>query len=213
MMLRIDDIRSAAKSFNDKAYPTEVYYHLLGRVHQAHSPYELGRALSHAVAWKKGKVNRDPQGFHYVPTADTFYTVSNKISGKVLGDRHRGILYSQDFYQWAVKVRHRQKFNEDPDQQKWLKKLWKKGTVMQVFVLDCLCPRVYPIVDKRVMCAYNACHPGQKPLPETGITMAAYEKYRVWWFELLGQAKLDPKTAPLNQLKEIDAGLWVLGKQ
>lgn len=212
MMPGIDDIRSAAKSFNDRTYPTEVYYHLLGRVHQAHSPYELGGALSHAVAWKKGKVNRDPQGIHYVPTADIFYTVNNKDIRHVLENRHRGILYSQDFYQWAVEVRHRQKFN-DPGQQEWLQKLWKKGTVMQVFVSHCLCPRVYPIVDKWVMHAYNVSHKDQKPLPETQITMTAYEQYRAWWFELLGQAKLDSETAPLNQLKEIDAGLWVLGKQ
>lgn len=218
MMPRIDKIRSAAKSFNDRTYPTEVYDHLIWQINEAKTPYELGAALSHALAWKDGKVRRDPEGMHCAGS-DVWYQTGIPRPN-TLGERHRKILYSQAFYDWAIAVRDADEFNEAllADQKGWLAKLWPTRIVLRVFVLHCLCPRNYPIVDQMVLHAYNLFHEGNQNLllPEPRIknpTDETYWRYRAWWFEVLREAKLDPLSAPLDTLKEMDAGLWVLGKK
>jgi hypothetical protein len=43
MTLLVDVIRGHAPSFDDTIYPTDIYYHLLKRVREAHSSEELER--------------------------------------------------------------------------------------------------------------------------------------------------------------------------
>ncbi|MGL5632080.1 MAG: hypothetical protein ACRDD3_06915, partial [Azovibrio sp.] len=220
LIMRIDQIRFAARKFDDEKYPTEIYHHLIERIGEAKTPDELGEALSHAVAWKFGRVRRDPEGIHYIAASHIHYTVQKPLD-RFFNDQQRQILYSEGFYEWASAVRDAQKFDQGllTGQKGGLGALWLKHRVlMRVFVLHCLCPRIYPSMDQMVMRAYNVAHERHRDflLYESNMnipTYAAYRTYRAWWFKLLRHAKLDPRTAPLADLKEINMGLWVLGKK
>lgn len=220
LIMRIDQIRFAARKFDDEKYPTEIYHHLIERIGEAKTPNELGEALSHAVAWKFGRVRRDPEGIHYIPASHIHYTVQKPLD-RFFNDHQRQILYSEGFYEWASAVRDAQKFNQGllTDQKGWLAALWlKKRILMRVFVLHCLCPRVYPSLDQMVIRAYNVAHERyQERLLSTSSmnmpTYVTYRTYRAWWFKLLHNARLDPRTSPLTDLKEINTGLWALGKK
>ncbi|WP_395402140.1 hypothetical protein ACHMW6_28895 [Pseudoduganella sp. UC29_106] len=43
--------------------------------------------------------------------------------------------------------------------------------------------------------------------------MTRYAAYHAWWLDVLAEAGIGPMSAQLNQLKEIDSGLWAVGKQ
>jgi hypothetical protein len=214
MSMLIQLIDACSKKFDEKKYPSDIYYHLLERVRCASTPTELGEALSHALAWKDGKVQRDPNGPHAVHPSGTRYRTGN-TRPNTLGEDHRKVLASDEFFGWATQIRNLQHFEtsfiRDLDQ---YFHLWS-SIVIPVFVLHCLQPRVYPIVDKWVFLAYTLLAVDLKEASESNvkITIESYANYQSWWLNLLGEAGIGPLSAQLNQLKQIDAGLWVLGKR
>ncbi|TCF97862.1 hypothetical protein BZM26_28955 [Paraburkholderia strydomiana] len=92
--------------------------------------------------------------------------------------------------------------------------LWK-SVVIPVFVLHCLRPEVYPIVDRWVLTAYNLLSGNpESPLNVfSRTTIDAYLSYQEWWLALLSESGLGPFSSQMNQLKQLDAGLWALGKR
>jgi hypothetical protein len=90
--------------------------------------------------------------------------------------------------------------------------LWT-SIVLSVFVLHCLRPPIYPIVDRYVIAVFNILRPPHAAqFRPTRITVDAYEAYHQWWLQLMKEAGIQPLAAELNELKEIDSGIWALGK-
>lgn len=210
MSILIKLIRSKAKNFNDNIYPTSVYYYLLDKVRQAQTANELGDALIHALAWKDGKIRMAIDGPHVIQASGLRYTVS-RARPNTLSERHETILRSDEFFNWAGETRHIDYF--DPGSINILCErfqLWS-SIVIPVFILHCLRPQVFPIIDRWVLRAF--CFINNDDLKGIKVTSASYTSYQGWWLELLAESGLSPLCAQINQLKEIDAGLWVLGKQ
>lgn len=206
-------IFSLATSFDDEKYPSDVYHYLLETIKQANTPAALGEPLSHALAWKDGKVRRNPDG-PYQTNTGIRYTVGI-TKPNTFNDYHQKIINTDAFYMWAREVIALNHFYVDKinDLQNQRFQLWDT-IVIPVFVLHCLNPRVYPIVDRWVIAAFNVLQPyrafNANPVK---ITATAYEHYHNWWLRLMVESGLDPMTAPLKTIKLVDAGVWALGKR
>ncbi len=213
MTLLIDLINAYKKNFDDETYPPEIYFHLLDRVQEAKSPEELGSALVHLISWKDGKVRRDAAGPHKTQRPNVSYTVK-KPKPNTLGSRHEDILKSKRFFDWASKLRTTQKFDADLilDLTKTFG-LWK-SVVIPAFLVHCLRPQIYPIVDRYVIVVYNIFQPDANALraDPLNITAKAYNDYHSWWLRVMNEAGIQPLAAEINQLKDIDSGIWSLGK-
>ena len=212
MNLLLDAIRSHAASFDDLQYPTDVYYHLLTLVREANSPKQLGGALAHLIAWNNGKVRRDSTGAHTAYPNRRFSVGRTKPS--TLSAQHEAVLTSKEFYAWACTVRSSGHFDAaliETLQEDF--KLWK-GVVLPVFVLHCLRPPIYPIVDVYAMLVFNLLRPsyGSRRFRKSGITVDDYVDYHKWWLQLMKEAEIPQLSAELNELKEIDSGISALGR-
>jgi hypothetical protein len=211
MTLLLDAIRGHVPSFDDTVYPTDIYYYLLKRVRETKSPDELGSALAHLLAWKDGKVRRDHTGPH-VAYPNRSYRVE-RTKPNTLNARHEGVLRSEAFFTWALVIRDAEHFDAtliETLQEQF--PLWT-SIVLPVFVLHCLRPAIYPIVDRYVIAVFNILRPPYAAqFRPTRITVDAYEAYHQWWLQLMREAGIQPLSAELNELKEIDSGIWALGK-
>jgi hypothetical protein len=211
MTLLIDAIRHHAPAFDDTTYPTDIYFHLLKRVSEAQSPDALGEPLVHLLAWKDGMVRRDASG-PYAAHSSRRYSIA-RVKPNSLEARHEGILRSEAFFTWAAPIRSAKHFDSaliDGLQGQF--PLWKT-VVLPVFVLHCLRPPIYPIVDRYVMVAFNVLRPSSTTrFRPTRITVEAYEAYHQWWLQMLKEAEIPQLQAELNELKEIDSGMWALGR-
>lgn len=211
MNLLVEAIRGYAPAFDDVVYPTDVYYHLLKQVREATSAEALGSALIHLLAWKDAKIRRDSKGpYTFHPTRS--YRIE-RTKPHTVSVRHEAILSSPEFFSWARPIRTAEHFDaaliEDLQQQF---PLWT-SIVLPVFVLHCLRPAIYPIVDRYVMVVFNLLRPPHAArFAPTRITMDAYEAYHQWWRQLMKEAEIQPLSAELNELKELDSGIWALGK-
>ena len=212
MNLLLEAIRSHAPSFDDLVYPTGIYYHLLTKVREANSPKQLGGALAHLIAWKDGKVRSDSAGAHTAYPNRRFSVARTRPN--TLNEQHEAVLTSKEFYTWACTVRTAGHFDAalietlQEDFQLW------KSIVLPVFVLHCLRPPIYPIVDVYVMVVFNLFRPsyGSTRFHKPGITVDDYVAYHKWWLQLMKEAEISPLSAELNELKEIDSGIWSLGR-
>lgn len=209
----ISFLRTLAAQFDDQKYPTEVYFHLLEQTRVAATPAEIGGALLHLLGWKLGKIRRDPDGPFIAEPSGTRYVIHN-ASPKVISERHEEILLSREFFNWAQKVRATHYFEASLIHELNRFELWST-TVMPVFVLHCLQPRIYPIVDRWVLLAHDLLDGDQESEFRARLRsdVEAYVAYHGWWLRVLAEAGLGPMSAQLNQLKEIDAGLWAVGKR
>lgn len=211
MTLLIDAIRGYAPSFNTTTYPLEIFYHLLKKVREADTPDELGSALSHLLAWKDGKVRTDHTGPH-LAYPNRKYRVE-RTNPNTLNVRYERVLKSEAFFTWASVIRDAKHFDsrlvESLQEQV---PLWT-SIVLPVFVLHCLRPAIYPIIDRYVIVAFNVLRPPyMAQFRPMRITIEAYEAYHQWWIQLMKEAAIPPLSAELNELKEIDSGIWGLGE-
>jgi hypothetical protein len=130
-----------------------------------------------------------------------------------LSARHDGVLKSEAFFTWARVIRDAEHFDAtliETLQEQF--PLWT-SIVLPVFVLHCLRPAIYPIVDRYVIAVFNILRPPYAArFRPTRITVDAYEAYHQWWLQLMKEAGIQPLSAELNELKEIDSGIWALGK-
>lgn len=211
MTLLVDAIRGYAPSFDDTIYPTDIYFYLLKKVRKATSPDELGNALAHLVAWKDGKVRKDHTGPH-TAYPNRSYRVE-RTKPKTLSPRHEAVLKSDAFFTWASAIRDADHF--DATLIETLREqfpLWK-SIVLPVFMLHCLRPAIYPLVDRYVIVVFNVLRaPYAAQFRPTNITLDAYEAYHQWWLTLMKEAEIHPLAAELNELKDIDSGIWAMGK-
>jgi hypothetical protein len=211
MTLLVDAIRRHAPSFDDTVYPTDIYYHLLKRVREANSSDELGSALAHLLAWKDGKVRRDSTGPHTAHPHRRYRI--HQIKPNTLSARHEKVLKSEAFFTWARPIRDAKHFDAaliESLQEQF--SMWKT-IVLPVFVLHCLRPPIYPIVDRYVVVVLNVLRPAHAAqFNPKRITVAAYEAYHQWWLQLMKEAEIPQLSAELNELKEIDSGIWALAK-
>lgn len=211
MTLLVEAIRGYAPSFDDTIYPTDVYYHLLNQVREANSPEEFGNVLTHLLAWKDGKVRRDHKG-PYTAHPNQSYRIE-RTKPNTLSARHEGVFKSEEFFAWARTIRTSEHFNAaliETLQQKF--QLWA-SIVLPVFVLHCLRPPIYPIVDRYVIVVFNMLRPpNATQFRPKRITVDAYKAYHQWWRQLMKEAGIQPLSAELNEIKEIDSGIWALGK-
>lgn len=214
MTILSDLIRSAAKSFDDKTYPADVYFHLLSAIRSADTPIALGESLAQALAWKDGKVRRDNNGPLLAQPFATKYRIE-QTKPNTLDAKHRQVLESPDFFEWANSVRQTEAFDISLIREMERKfGLWS-SVVIPVFVLHSLNPRVFPIVDRWVIATHSFFDSNiEFSSPKANkITLDTYSRYQAWWLRVLGEAGLGAFSSQLSQLKEIDAGIWVLGKR
>lgn len=199
----------AAKDFDDRRYPFTVYLDFCARLARAPSPHALADALACALAWKDGKVQVDPNGDHETETDSVPYRIG-RAKPNTYSDQHRQVFETENFYLWAASVRGITEF--DPLKLSDLQDvfhLWQ-STVIPAFVLHCLNPRVFPLVDQHVI---RACNFFERGVLEADVDFDSYANYHAFWLKLLREAGVDVATATLEELKTIDAGLWVLGKR
>lgn len=214
MTILTDLIHSAAKSFDDKTYPADVYFHLLSAVRSAETPAALGESLAQALAWKDGKVRRDISGPFVAHPFATKYRIE-QTKPNTLDAKHRQVLESSEFFEWANSVRQTEAFDIALIREMERKfGLWS-SVVIPVFVLHSLNPRVFPIVDRWVIITYSFFDSNMDFSSSMAmrITLDVYARYQEWWLRLLGEAGLGVFSSKLSQLKKIDAGIWVLGKR
>lgn len=214
MTLMIELISSVAEAFDGQSYPEDIYYFLLEKVRSAANPEDLGFALGHLLSWKDGKIRRDPAGEFEASMAGVRYKVS-KARGNTWGPRHQQILASPQFFAWACQVRTLQHFDAGliPAMHQQFR-LWSENAiVLPAFLLHCLRPQIFPILDRWVLLAHALYANPRDLAPPPKASLASYQRYQEWWLQILQEAGIAPLGAPLNQLKRIDAGLWALGKR
>jgi len=205
-------IFSYTGSFDDASYPPDVYFHLLDLIREATSGDQLGTALTHALAWKDGRIRLDANGQHTTLSTHASYLVEQTKSD-VMNSDDQQLLNSDEFFTWACRVRRLQRFDSgliNDLQSKF--KLWS-SIAIPVFVLHCLRPQIYPVVDRYVIVLFNILQPQQmvRKNPRK-ITLQTYCSYHAWWLRLLNEAGISPLSAEINQLKDIDAGISAFGK-
>jgi len=207
----IELVQDAAANFDQKRYSNTVYFHLLARIRSASTSDELGELLYQMLAWKDGKVRVDASGpYITVPTGVRYSIKTPKPN--TFGEKHRKVIGSEEFFEWAIAVRELEYFEPQIIREMEQKfGLWT-SVVIPIFVLHCLNPRVFPIIDRWVVMAFRILQPANISLPNT-LTLETYAAYHAWWLGLLVEAGLSPFGSQLQQLKIIDAGLWVLGKR
>lgn len=208
----VELILSYSRKFDDTTYPQAVYLDLIERISNAQTPSELGEALCHAMSWKDGKVRIDPQGQHNLSFGTTRYTAGN-TKPNTLAEAHREIFKSELFFDWACKVRTLNHFTIEPIKEIHHLGLWPSGLVLPVFLLHMLRPQIFPIIDRWVTVAYLRLHPyPSHSCNPKKLSIDDYRSFSAWWLTLLQDAGIQPMSAQLNQLKDIDAGLWSYGK-
>lgn len=208
MSLTVQLIQSASVKFDHVKYPSDIYYHLIEQVRKADTPVTLGVALEHAIAWKLGKINKDADGTFTVNHSNATYRLDS-INSYALSEEHRNILKSTEFFSWASCIREQQNFelNTVYNLEKRFK-LWS-SVVIPIFVTHCLRPKIYPIIDRFTLLAYSTL---QITDTKAELSLKLYEKYHAWWLSILAEAGIEPMSAQLNQLKEINDGLSAFGK-
>ncbi len=199
-----------AADFDDASYPGDVYFEMLKRVRLAYTPAELANALALGLAWKDGKVRRDPNGEGVLKRSSARYRVST-TRPNTLDARHLKILASKSFFTWAMRVKSMATF--EPGLIRALHRfgLWS-SVVIPGFLLHCLNPHVYPIVDRRVIYAHLKLT-GALAHRSPSITISRYAAYRAWWLQLSTSMGRAPGSVTIESLKEIDSGLWVYGRR
>lgn len=206
-----DLIQKAALEFDRKRYPEPVYFHLITQVRNAETSDELSEALHHCLAWKDGKVRVDSEGPHTTGLTGVRYRLEG-IKPNTFGAKHQEVLRSESFLKWAKGIRTLEHFElEIIREMERSFGLWS-SVIIPVFVLHCLNPRVFPIVDRWVVLAFQSLRAGSTTNP-INLTLDVYAEYHRWWLGFLAEAGLSPLASQLQQLKEIDAGLWALGKR
>lgn len=213
MSILSDHILSLSSQFDDATYPYEVYRYLLEQLAMAKSPAALSHTVSHLLAWKDGKIRCDSSGEYQTDTGVNYRV--GKTKPNTLDDRHIKIFERDDFFQWACTVRELSTFDiHHLDALQGSRfDLWS-STVIPAFLLHCLQPRIYPIVDRWVIVTFNDFQPSWAvPAPPKNITIDDYMQYRAWWRRLLLEAGLDPLTCSLKSLKDLDSGIWAWGKR
>lgn len=207
-------IRSSARDFDSSSYPVEFYFDRLRDIARASSAAALCHHVVLAIAWKDRKIRRKAVGSKTggaLSANDGAGYTMLRTRPNTLSARHTAILRSQAFFEWARRVRNLRHFDIEVLHQLRRFGLWR-SVVIPVFVLHCLNPRVFPIADRWVFAAHRRwTSPEDRALPPS-VTDDAYVGYQAWWAAILKVANLDPLSAPLPALKEIDAGLWVIGK-
>jgi hypothetical protein len=198
-----------ASEFDDHTYPGDVYEALLERIRLAQNSQELGNSLAHALAWKDGKTRRATGGSALINYADVGYVVG-ATRPNTLSEHHLTIMRSDEFFVWASGVRDAKCFDLGYlDDLQIRFNLWN-SLVIPVFVLHALQPRLFPIVDQHVLRAHALLTSGSV---EFVASLRLYVTYQKWWLRLVTETGLDAASANLRDLKELDCGLWVLGKQ
>jgi hypothetical protein len=211
MSVLIRSLRELALEFDDGRYPSDVYFHLLGMVRDASTAEAMGGALAQMLAWKDGKVRRDQSGPHVTTGGATRYLVGMP-KPNTYSARHAAILSSDAFFAWAADVRKIEHFEPALIGQMQQFGLWN-SVVIPVMVLHALNPRIFPIVDRWVLLAHRLLCPSAQEGAGMAMSVDSYIAYQPFWLDLLAEAQLAPMSAQLGQLKELDAGLWVLGKR
>ncbi|WP_374091011.1 hypothetical protein [Methylomicrobium lacus] len=205
-----DLLDSFSGSFDDKTYPLEVYFHLLDRVRNSRSPIELGEALSSLLAWKDGKVRLSEAGTELINVSGKRYSVE-RPKPNTLGPRHEGILKSQEFFAWAKNVITISYF--DPSLINVLTagrfNLWS-SVVIPAFLLHCLRPELFPIIDRWVFLSYLFVH--NKQNKNLKPTIEDYHNYQKWWQKVVVEYYPTEANITPQQLKAVDSSLWALGK-
>lgn len=215
MTLMIELIRQAASDFDQKSYPNEVYFFLLEKTRTATSAEDIGFALGHLLSWKDGKIRLDENGEFETGSTRVRYKVK-QAKENTYGPRHLEIFKSPEFFNWASNIRNLQIFDPNIIYNLQRFNLWSENAfVIPVFLLHCLCPRIFPIIDRWVLLAHTLYEyrKGVSPSSNIKATISNYQAYQKWWLRILEEAGISPLSAQLEQLKMIDSGLWVLGKR
>lgn len=212
MSIFVEQLQRCALSFDDQKFPLDAYFSLLDEVAQADTPERLASALEKLLAWKDGKIRRNffrhgPDNGQFIDRFSVSQTRPNTCSA-----RHVAVMKSGEFFKWAQSIRRHDVFDADAllalGPQGF--NLWK-STVIPGFVLHTLQPRCYAIVDQWVVLAQVLMDPDCQASPRK-LDTAAYVDYHAFWRKTLQEAGVDAATAPLAEIKRIDAGLWVFGK-
>lgn len=209
MTLLIECLKNCAAEFDHEKYPFEVYLYLLNKISSSQSPDELGDFLSQAIAWKDGKVSLDDSGEKLIEATGIRYSIK-PTKPNTLSRSHEDILRSHEFFNWALVIRNLNYFDAKLIQVINNRfKLWST-IVLPAFLLHCLKPDIYPILDRWVLNAFSVFenNPSYK-----STNVDNYIAYQKWWDKVLAEANIGSMLTRLDNLKEIDAGLWVLGKR
>ncbi len=209
MTIFSDLLENFSDDFDNKTYPTNVYFYLLKKIKLANSPEELGVALSHMLAWKDGKVRLSNSGSELMEITGLRYSISSP-KPNTLNQNHIDVLKSNDFFNWAKKVQDHNSFDN-----KLITELNKKFNlwatiVIPAFLLHCLNSRHYPILDRWVLNSYAFFK--NDPNKNLNATLDNYIGYQIWWKQVLIEVYPDSFILTDEQLKAVDASLWALGK-
>src|SRR5471030_1516345 len=164
MTILINALRVHARNFDNDTYPVNVYLDLLAKVRVAADGAALGDALYRLLAWKLGKVKLDPSGPYQIGTQGQRYRVGAP-SSKALNERHQVMFASEAFFEWASPVRAMQHFDLTAFHELMERfQPWER-TVPAFFILHCLQPRVFPIIDRWVLLAQYQLEGGARDRP------------------------------------------------
>lgn len=207
--ISIDLILKHAKSFNAGTYPLSVYHDALLRAARAEDAVALAEALYIGLAWKDAKTRVAVDGEWNTLLRDTQYRIE-RVKPNTYSERHAGVFRTPEFWRWAQEVRKQQHFDASLiDVLRESFGLWTT-VVIPAFVLHILNPRRFPLVDRYVVGAANYLTHGEVNF---SVNRQAYQDYEAFWQRVLREGGFDGNTAGLHELKQLDNGLWALGKK
>lgn len=214
MTILVETLKALATSFDDRKYPTGVYFFLLDELARASTPTRVSSILAQLIAWKDGKVRYTAAGPFTENRTCRRYSVG-KPRPNVLSVEKEQTLSSQAFFAWARNTRETAVFEIGLLNELATFRLWRPDAlVMPVFVLHCLQPRVFPIADVWVFLAHKLLtKPEEAALIDSLSEVDRYKVYQEWWLRVVLEAEIDPATAPIEEVKTMDSGIWAFGKR
>lgn len=201
-----------ASHFDEQRFPTAVYFHVLQQIRGAKTPVELGGGLEHALAWKDGKVQLSEKGSFQTAQGIPYQVGATRPN--TLADHHKVIFAQQHFFDWAADIKKLNSFDISAIEDLQCRfGLWN-SMVIPAFVLHCLRPEVFPIIDRWVVAAWCILDPNFTGDSLPSMTkLNTYQRYQQWWCKLLSEHGLNPLTSALSDLKRMDAAVWSFGKR
>jgi len=203
-------IESWAAKYDENKYSTKFYYYFLNKVKYSKTPEELGNAIICLLHWKDGKVIRSDTG--KIEINSFRYSLGKPKPNTYEPQKHKTILISIAFYDWAQKVIDATTFS--PDHINALTGapfyLWgRKSIIIPAFVLHVLSPMYYPLYDQHVERAKRALLAVPLNKDSTFLNLESYKCYQNYFVDIAKQYAIN---GTLEEYKIIDKALWSFGK-
>lgn len=198
-------INSWKNKYDSKNYPPDFYFQSLTKIRLSSNPHELAEYIIGLLHWKDGKVAVSQKGEYYLSSPKP--NIYNP-------DKHKDVLFSKEFFDWAIKIIESNAFDPSLINELIGKpfELWSGGIVIPAFILHIISPTNYPLYDQHVERAKRALLAEELNEDFSSLSIETYMSYKKFFDSLVKELGTEYQKITIKEIKNIDEALWSFGK-